>query len=145
MKRMIIAIIAIGLMLSCAKKTETAQKKIPAEVEVLNDGHNVRNSLDYTGIYAGKLPTASGEGMIVIIELGDSTFTRKTEYIGRNNKPIEETGGYTWNSEGNTIILKGDEGSPNQYFVRENILMQLDMDGNKITGEMASNYILIKQ
>lgn len=35
------------------------------------------------GSYTGKLPTASGEGMNVTIELGDSTFVKKTQYVGK--------------------------------------------------------------
>jgi uncharacterized lipoprotein NlpE involved in copper resistance len=35
--------------------------------------------------------------------------------------------------------------SPNRYLVGENTLTQLDMEGNKITGNMADQYVLKKQ
>lgn len=49
------------------------------------------------------------------------------------------------NEAGNTITFDGLQNQPNQYFVGENTLTQLDMNGNKITGNLASNYILQKQ
>ena len=48
-----------------------------------------------------------------------------------------------WNKEGNTITLEGED-KPNQYFVGENTLTQLDIDGNKIKGEIEEDYILRK-
>ena len=63
---------------------------------------------------------------------------------GGTQKGQEEKGKYTWNAAGNTIILDGVKDAPNQYFVGENTLTQLDMEGNKITGDMADLYILKK-
>ena len=96
------------------------------------------------GTYTGKIPTASGEGMIVSITLSDSTYVKSTEYVNKKNSKSEEKGKYTWNAAGNTIILDGVKDAPNQYFVGENTLTQLDMEGNKITGDMADLYILKK-
>ncbi len=110
------------------------------------DEHNAKNSLDYQGTYKGTLPTASGEGMLVTIVLKDSTYTRNTEYIGKKDNNVIEKGKYTWNAEGNTITLDGVDAkvSPSKYFVGENTLTQLDLDGNKIEGNTAELYILKK-
>lgn len=152
MKKLFIMIAAIGLLYSCGGKT---QKQVEEEVSIdefsaiaepLANEHNAKNSLDYKGTYKGTLPTASGEGMLVVVVLDDSTYTRSTEYIGKKNSTVVEKGKYTWNPEGNTIILEDVDvkASPNKYFVGENTLTQLDMDGNKITGDTAELYVLKK-
>lgn len=112
-------------------------------VTVVDDEHNAMNSLDYKGIYKGVLPTASGGGMDVTIELLDSTYNKKVLYVGKTDNAINTKGFYSWNKEGNTITLKGEE-KPNQYFVGENTLTQLDIEGNKIKGEIEEDYILRK-
>jgi uncharacterized lipoprotein NlpE involved in copper resistance len=145
MKKLFIVVAAIGLMYSCGGNTQKSQEQTPDKSAQVADEHNSQNSLDYAGTYIGKLPTAGGEGMIVTIELGDSTFVRKTEYAGKEDKSLEEKGKYSWSTEGSTIILEAGKDSPNQYLVGENILIQLDMEGNKITGDMADLYILKKQ
>ncbi|MDR2956161.1 MAG: copper resistance protein NlpE [Prevotella sp.] len=158
MRKMLMVIAAMGILYSCggdAKKnqeekasvdefSEIAKDVKKEAVEVADAAHNAMNSLDYKGEYKGKVPTASGEGMIVSITLEDSTFVKKTEYVGKKDAKFEEKGKYTWNSEGNTIKLEGIKDAPSQYFVGENTLTQLDMDGNKITGTNANMYILKK-
>ncbi|MBK5720444.1 copper resistance protein NlpE N-terminal domain-containing protein [Dysgonomonas sp. Marseille-P4677] len=152
MKKLFVMIAAIGVLYSCGGNTqkqpeETASIDEFSEIaKSLADEHNARNSLDYQGTYKGTLPTASGEGMLVSIVLDDSTYTRNVEYIGKKNSSIIEKGKYVWNTEGNTITLEGADikTSPNKYFVGENTLIQLDLDGNRITGDMAELYILRK-
>lgn len=151
MKKLFIMIAAAALLYSCGgntQKKEESQASVEdfsAIAESVSDGHNAQNSLDYEGVYTGTLPTASGEGMLVTITLSDSTYTRNIEYIGKKGSKTEEKGKYTWGKDGSVITLQNvDKESPSQYFVGENTLTQLDMDGNKITGDMAELYILKK-
>ncbi|MFZ4548716.1 MAG: copper resistance protein NlpE N-terminal domain-containing protein, partial [Bacteroidales bacterium] len=67
------------------------------------------------------------------------------KYLGKDEKFYDEKGTYTWNSSGNIITLSEIKGGPNQYFVGENSLTQLDMTGKKITGALEQNYVLQKQ
>ncbi|NDV78911.1 copper resistance protein NlpE [Dysgonomonas sp. 511] len=150
MKKVFMIIAVTGLLLSCGNNTKKESEE-KASVEEFSeiaknvvDSHNAKNSLDYKGEYKGKVPTASGEGMIVSITLSDSSFVKKVEYVGKKGGKFEEKGKYTWNAEGNTVILDGIKDAPNKYFVGENTLTQLDMDGNKITGANADMYILKK-
>ncbi|GAB6009672.1 hypothetical protein FACS1894179_10600 [Bacteroidia bacterium] len=143
MKKLFILVAAIAMLYSCGGNTQKTQEQTTPETTQIGDGHNARNSLDYQGTYTGKVPTASGEGMLVSLTLEDSTYVKKTEYIGKK-EIFEDKGKYTWNAEGNTVILDGIKGAPNQYFVGENTLIQLDMEGKKITGELADQYILTK-
>lgn len=111
----------------------------------MDDGHNSQNSLDYIGIYKGILPCADCEGIETEIVLNENlTYTLKTKYLGKGNKIFEQHGSFKWNDIGNTITLGDTENSPSQYFVGENTLTQLDMTGKKITGDLASDYILSK-
>ncbi len=143
MKKLFILVAAIGLLYSCGGNTQKTQEQTTPETAQFVDEHNAKNSLDYQGTYTGKVPTASGEGMLVSITLEDSTYVKKTEYVGKK-EIFEDKGKYTWNTEGNTIILDGIKDAPNQYFVGENTLTQLDMEGKKIAGELADQYILRK-
>lgn len=152
MKRILAIFAVVGLLYSCGGNTQkqTEEKASVDEfseiAKSMADEHNAKNSLDYQGTYKGTLPTASGEGMLVTILLKDSTYTRNTEYIGKKDNNVIEKGKYTWNAEGNTITLDGVDAkvSPSKYFVGENTLTQLDLEGNKIEGNTAELYILKK-
>ena len=101
-----------------------------------------KNPLDYEGTYTGILPTAGGMGMLVTITLENDTYIKKTEYVDKDGV-YEDRGKYTLNKEGNIITLDGID-SPNKYLVDENSLIQLDIEGNRITGELADHYVLQK-
>lgn len=148
MKKGIILLFSLAL-LSCNNKSQQAEQADSNTLQgidtatVVSDEHNAMNSLDYKGVYKGVLPTASGSGMEVMIQLADSTYDKKVLYVGKGDKPFYTKGAYSWNKEGNTITLQGED-KPNQYFVGENTLTQLDVDGNKIKGEIEEEYILRK-
>lgn len=112
----------------------------------LIDEHNSSNSLDIFGTYKGIIPCADCEGIETEIELGTgNSYSKKTTYLGKENQNVMESSGtFTWNEAGNTITLTG-EAIPNQYFVGENILFHLDLEGNRITGDLAEKYQLKKQ
>lgn len=154
MKKLFVVIAAVSFLASCGgtQKDKSAsdieEKASVSEFSEIAKGisneHNAKNSLDYQGTYLGKVPTASGEGMIISISISDSTYAKETEYVAKPGSRTEDTGKYTWNAEGNIITLEGIKDAPNKYFVGENTLTQLDMEGNKITGDMAKLYVLTK-
>jgi copper homeostasis protein (lipoprotein) len=145
----------VVLNVGCSGSTEQQQviaEKINTDIPAADssakatDEHNAANSLDWPGTYKGVLPCADCEGITTQIDLRPNmTYTIKTTYLGKDDKAIRHEGSFAWNAKGNTIILSGIENSPNQYFVGENALIQLDMQGNKITGALADKYILAKQ
>lgn len=151
MKTKIASLFLLSLLIvSCTQKAkEEATQEIVADSTeiVVNDEHNAKNSLDYIGLYQGVVPCADCEGIETLLSLEDETnYVLKTNYLGKNKKSTNEVRGlYTWNEAGNTIILKGIENAPNHYFVGENYLKQLDMDGNKIEGDLAEKYVLQKK
>lgn len=113
----------------------------------LTDQHNAQNSLDWAGVYSGILPCADCSGIKTKVTLNsDRTFITESLYLGKDVTPLIRNGKFTWNNEGNIIFLAGlntDE-IPVKYFVSENKINQLDMDGNFITGALAEQYILYK-
>lgn len=108
-----------------------------------SDKHTARNSLDYQGTYEGTLPTASGTGMHFTLELGDSTYHKVVRYLAADKDLFDSRGKFTWNEAGNIITLT-DDGKPNMYFVAENKLYHLDMNGKRIKGKYAELYALKK-
>jgi copper homeostasis protein (lipoprotein) len=125
---------------TAADTTDTARQEAATY-----PSHNARNSLDYAGSYTGTLPCADCPGIETQIDLTyEGQFVKKTRYLGKNDAQANEISGkYTWNEAGNTITLEGVEGA-NQYFVGENTLSQLDQQGQRITGQLAENYMLRK-
>lgn len=108
--------------------------------------HTSQNSLDWEGTYTGTLPCASCEGINTALEIHDDLTYRLTLiYLGEDESDkIEQSGSFRWNEAGNTITLENED-PPNQYFVGENYLAKLDMEGNRVTGELPQNYVLSKQ
>jgi heat shock protein HslJ/uncharacterized lipoprotein NlpE involved in copper resistance len=134
--------------LSCAKKDkkETTDTMVVDSTEVvINDDHNAKNALDYMGYYIGIIPCADCEGIQTELILQEKFYVLKTMYLKiGNNKFSQQEGTYSWNKAGNTIILEGIDNGPSQYFIGENYLIQLDLEGNKITGDLADKYVLNK-
>lgn len=119
--------------------------------EILNDSisdasHNSMNSLDWSGTYNGTTPCADCLGIETILTLKyDSTYELKTKYIGKREPLFSTSGSFSWNESGNQIRLQsGIQNRPDEYIVEENRLLQLDMNGKKITGQLKENYILEK-
>jgi uncharacterized lipoprotein NlpE involved in copper resistance len=106
--------------------------------------HTSQTSLDYYGMYLGTVPCADCEGIETTIILGDTDYSVKTVYLGKDKTEYKETGTYSWDKSGQIITLEGIKNAPNKYFVGENQLIQLDMNGDRITGELADKYILRK-
>jgi len=110
-------------------------------------GDNSFNALDWPGTYTGTIPCADCEGIETQITIGkDLYYSMKIKYPVKSGESVHENNGrFTWNKEGSTITLNGIENAPNQYLVGENILIRLDMKGNRITGKNASKYHLKKK
>jgi uncharacterized lipoprotein NlpE involved in copper resistance len=106
---------------------------------------NLKNNLDWAGVYTGVLPGADSEGINVEMILNnDGTYTVNYQYIGKSDDVFAHAGTFKWNNDGNTVILDSKE-IPPYYKVGENILIQLDMDGEIIGGDLASNYVFKKK
>ena len=138
---LILGIIAFSFI-SCKKETNQETEVAPIDSTIVQvDEHNAKNSLDYQGNYRGNLPCADCESIETTISLTEDSYIKETVYKGKSSKVFKETGKFTWNDAGNTITLSGSE-APDQYFVGEGVLFHLDADGNRVEGDLASNYQL---
>jgi len=154
MKKQFLSIAIVPILLWSCNNTNKSQKNTDASlidtVTVLDtvavaDSHNAQNSLDWSGTYKGITPCADCEGIETEVTLNnDMTFIVKTKYKGKSDKVFEEKGSFKWDSTGSKISLEGLKDRPGQFFVGENTLTQLDLEGKKITGALAENYILKK-
>jgi copper homeostasis protein (lipoprotein) len=106
-----------------------------------------QNALDWQGTYAGVTPCADCEGIITTLQLKqDNTYRLRQQYGSKGTKGFEKEGSFEWNKNGNVIMLQGiKEGDgPRFYKVGENRVVQLDLQGNEITGNLAPMYTLTK-
>ena len=105
--------------------------------------HTSKNSLDWAGVYTGVIPSASGSGINVTITLRyDLTYDAQYRYIDRSDDgDFTITGTFSWNEAGSAITLDTTN-IPPHYQVGEGKLIQLDMEGNPITGELSDSYVL---
>jgi uncharacterized lipoprotein NlpE involved in copper resistance len=135
MKKRFLAIIAVALLSLGAVSCKTAN-------------NSSGNPPDWAGVYTGVTPAADAEGIDVKVALNaDETYSVEYRYVGKSGDIFTHTGKFGWNPEKNTVILEQErEGDfPKYYKLVENALIQLDMSGNAITGELADNYVLKKQ
>jgi heat shock protein HslJ len=105
--------------------------------------HNARNSLDWAGVYRGVLPCADCEGIETIVALQeDGTYRSRSRYLGKGGTVFADEGRFTWNDAGDTVTFSGER--PAKYFVGENRLIRLALDGSRVTGPLAQHYILAR-
>jgi heat shock protein HslJ len=131
---LILFIVFIGLS-SCKsnKQVQTSTMKL--------QGDNSMTSVDWVGTYQGILLCADCEGIKTQIVLNkDLTYVLETQYLGKDKKVFQAKGNFKWNEEGSKITIDNTE--KQIYQVGENRLFHLDKDGNRITGEIANNYVL---
>jgi len=138
-----VSVLILGFgMNACQSKSKTQQSNTKSVV-----ADNSKNSLDWDGTYTGTVPCANCGGIITQITLKkDYTYSLQVEYAGKENSMQKFEGSFQWNDPGSIVILNGlkEKSMPSSYFVGENKLTQLDMDGNVITGDLASSYVLTK-
>jgi uncharacterized lipoprotein NlpE involved in copper resistance len=106
---------------------------------------SLKNSLDWAGVYTGIIPGADSEGIDVELVLNnDGTYKVEYHYLGKSVDAFTHTGNFKWSGNGSTVILDTKE-IPPYYKVGENMLIQLDMKGKVIVGDLANNYVLKKR
>lgn len=144
MKRLFSIAIAGILLLGCGARKDQNSSSEEDTIKV-PDMHTSQIALDFWGTYKGIVPCADCEGIETTIQLkADETFEVQTVYLGKSDEVFSYSGHYHWNDDGRSIHLHGIENGPSNYFVGENHLVQFDMEGNRITGELAEKYVLKK-
>lgn len=125
------------------KSLEDTNKKTESPII---DHSTSQNSLDYVGVYQGKIPCADCEGIYIKLVIEeDNKFVRSSKYIGKSEEVFVETGTYRWNNTGSTIYLTNENNQDQGYVVKENMLVMLDQEGNTIKGALQEKYTLQKE
>lgn len=143
MKKFSLLFIFCLAVVSCKDKNneETATESTNFE-----DHHTAQNSLDWSGTYYGELPCADCDRIETELTLKDDLQFELIENHIKNDSvhSTKTQGKFVW--EGNHIKLNNiPEGSrPAQFKVVENAVVQLDLNGNVIEGEMSDLYRLNK-
>lgn len=138
--------------ISAASNTEVRSDESMTDSDLQRLDHTARNSLDWEGLYVGTMPCADCSGIATSLTLNfDGSYVYEQTYLGssqdgdlKSTNEYKSTGEFIWNSKGDTVTLSEEDNSQ-QFFVGENVLMMLDVDGNKVQGEMAQNYNLVQQ
>lgn len=109
-----------------------------------DDGHAQHHLGDWPGVYLGFTPCADCIGIKTTLALNKSgSYLLITQYAGKSEREFTEKGKFTWGEKPNTIILTSRKGdNQQQYLVGDNVLIQLDQAGNRISGKQADRYIL---
>lgn len=130
----------LTLIIFSCKSTPTNH----TENTIPDTAHNSKNALDWAGNYKGTLPCTDCEGIQTNIKLNyNDSFIIEYNYLGKEQPHFSYAGKIEWSSDGNKITLR-EKSNVVQYIVGENVLIQLDLNGNKIEGKLAENYQLRK-
>ncbi|MDR3047942.1 MAG: copper resistance protein NlpE [Bacteroidales bacterium] len=123
------------------------QKKSSESIDAVDatdaiDMHSSRISVNWQGTYKGTTPCADCEGIQTTLTLNDSTYVLEKVYLGKTNEVFKTEGKFVWNEEGSRITLDNEKtnGFNVQFRVGENMLWQLDSDGDQIEGKLATMY-----
>lgn len=123
--------------LSCGSQKDV-QEEQGADLEPL--------SLSWVGVYEGTLPCGDCQGIHTVIELkADSTYFYQAKFLGVQDSTVfDSSGQIAWNTNGSAFMLEGMHGQEefHQYALAEKSLTKLDREGEPITGDLASAYIL---
>lgn len=145
-KLMIPAILLLALQIqSCQSNssTTTATQATDDTTAYVDTTHNSENSLDWAGTYKGTIPCADCPGINTTISLNeDGTFKYDAEYLDRKST-VQDSGTFMWHGNGSIIHLVGKDLNT-KYKVGENVLIQLDSEGNEIEGPVAKEYYIHK-
>ncbi len=141
MRILALLLFTVCLVTSCEpKKSSAAQPAKPVD-----SAHTSENALDWHGIYEGVLPCADCEGMQTRLVLRpDHSYSLAVKYLGKEAAPFTHEGSFAWASDGSTIYLNDVTEGPNTYFLGEGFVAQLDLEGQRITGELGDRYVLQK-
>jgi len=73
----------------------------------------------------------------------NNSYILITQNVGQSKRDVVEKGKFTSGDKNDTLVLTSRDGTTTrQYFVGENMLIQLDNNGNRISGKLADRYIL---
>ena len=95
------------------------------------DMHNSQNSLDWSGVYEGIVACQACPATQMRLTLGqDGRFELSRRALVRGATPATATGQFTWQPDGNTIVLDASGGGQG-FAVGEGRVIVLNSDGSR--------------
>lgn len=101
-------------------------------------------ALGLTGIYHGYLPCADCPGITTFLMLSPDMTYRLEESYNKGNDSLFLTNG-NWRTENGKVVLTEGSETKNSYQPDDDKLIQLDHQGNRISGNLGDKYILVRQ
>ena len=107
------------------------------------DSTNSQNAPAWKGTYEGVLPCDDCAGKVIKIMLhADNSYLATVRHLRpKENKEDSWNGKFTWLND-STIQLEGVREIAPKFLIAENKIIQLDVNGKQVEGEMAHKYIL---
>ena len=141
--RPVCAISFIGLFAACNSASDKTASTDSALDTVAQEAY-VTDVNDY----AGTLPCADCEGIDVSLQLNkDLSYFMNSVYKGSRvdsaHNSFKDTG--TWSMHGADTLYLSENNHSTKYIKTDSTLIQLEGDGNRITGPLANMFILHKK
>lgn len=128
-----LVIITITFAISCINNqkpttvTERLENKATLEANVI-------------GVYSGDLPCADCDAIKTVLKVDrDNSYRLQYTYEGKSSDEFVKEG--AWEIDKNRLVLDGVDYN---YKIEPETLIQLDLSGNEIKGDIAEQYQLAK-
>jgi heat shock protein HslJ len=119
-------LLVVALLGACS-----GEKPQPPPDAGVVDTHNSRNSLDWSGVYEGIVACQDCPGTQMRLTLGqDGSFELSRRALVRGAAPASAKGQFTWQPDGNTIVLDANGGAQG-FAVGEGRVIVLNSDGSR--------------
>jgi len=118
--------LVVALLAACS-----GEKPQPPPDAGVVDMHNSQNSLDWSGVYEGVVACQGCPATQMRLTLGqDGRFELSRRALVRGATPATATGQFTWQPDGNTIVLDASGGAQG-FAVGEGRVIVLNSDGSR--------------
>jgi len=134
------AFIITILFFSCQSDTSSSS-------ETSQDASEIEDTRSFSaaGKYEGTTPCADCVGIFTTLRLEPNfTFRKHSVYLNKSEDTFVTEGSFTFDPETNIVTLDSVPKGPNQYLLEGNQIIQLDMNGELISGELAKKYHFAK-
>jgi heat shock protein HslJ len=119
-------LLVVALLAACS-----GEKPQPPPDAGVVDMHNSQNSLDWSGVYEGIVACQDCPGTQMRLTLGqDGSFELSRRALVRGAVPSSAKGQFTWQPDGNTIVLDASGGAQG-FAVGEGRVIVLNSDGSR--------------
>ncbi|UIR56518.1 copper resistance protein NlpE [Sphingobacterium sp. SRCM116780] len=134
MKRLFILLLSILFVFTACDNQRKGAELIKDKEHRNADLNNL------SGDYMGVMPCADCDGIETVLKLNKNfSYSYSSKYLNKSDEVFVKDG--KWKFENNIITL---EGVDYKFKLGDTKLLQLDLAGNEIGGELADNYKLEK-